>query len=492
MKRRFILSLTVLFVLFGVGSGVGLRLLWKSSAELDKLIELHEIEDMRQDLELQITRAEQALEVSGTAFANHADELIATVRELERQMLLCDGCHHQGPSKRLIDRGIDDVEVYKRKFSQFFTAIGNNEWRQQLQVEVAVVGGRLKETVSEIRHIATPRLKQHTASAQKRIDQSRKALGITLALTFLCAFLMASAFVQRATEPISKLTDAADRIAEGEIGTRIEHRETGTMGLLLDQFNDMSVSLAAQASEVERRTDQIRQTRDMALITLARLAESRDADTGYHLERIASYCHRIALSLRFTHYASQIDDTFVDQLTKCSPLHDIGKVGVPDSILRKPGALTDEERERMRRHTVVGGDTLRTVIDEFDDHTFLEMAMEIAYCHHERWDGNGYPAGLAGEEIPLSARIVALSDAYDCITSKRVYKEPESHDEAIRRILDERGRHFDPVVTDAFLICQGEFDLIRQSYQQSEDATEDDSRPAVVVPLRNYGPDPAT
>ncbi len=484
MKRRFVISLAVLFIIFGVGSAVGLHLLWRSSEELDQLIELHEIEDMRQDLELQITLAEQALEVSETAFANNADELIATVRELERQMLACADCHHRDSSSRLIEQGISDVGEYKKRFSQYFTALGDTEWRQRLQADVATVGRRLQETVVKIRHLGTPRLRRHTAAAQVRIDDSRQVLEATVAMTFLCAFLLAVGFVRRATEPVSKLTEAANKIAQGDVGRQVEHRETGSMGRLLEQFNDMSRALESQILAVEQRTATIRQTRDMALITLARLAESRDFDTAHHLERIASYCQRLAVALRFTRYAAEVDEAFVEQLVKSSPLHDIGKVGIPDSILLKSGPLTDDEFERMREHTTIGGDTLRSVIDQFDDHTFLEMAMEISYSHHEKWDGSGYPAGLAGEEIPLGARIVALSDAYDCITSKRVYKPAYSHDDAIRRILVDRGKHFDPVVTDAFLICQGEFDLIRQSHGRDADSSSADGPTGVVVSLR--------
>ncbi|HYU32067.1 MAG TPA: HD domain-containing phosphohydrolase [Thermoanaerobaculia bacterium] len=212
---------------------------------------------------------------------------------------------------------------------------------------------------------------------------------------------------------------------------------------------------------VEEQTVEIRQTRDMALLTLAKLAESRDAVTGQHLERMAAYSRRLAAELaQGGPYQSQISDEFVEDLFKSSPLHDIGKVGIPDAILCKPGPLDDAELAIMRTHPLIGGDTLRQVIDLYSARTFLTMGMEIAYYHHERWDGRGYPWRVAGELIPLPARIVALADAYDAITSERPYKPAYDHQEAVRRIIAGRGNHFDPVIVDAFLACHLEFAAI--------------------------------
>ncbi|MEO1088539.1 MAG: HD domain-containing phosphohydrolase, partial [Acidobacteriota bacterium] len=194
---------------------------------------------------------------------------------------------------------------------------------------------------------------------------------------------------------------------------------------------------------VQDQTEEIRRTRDIALLTLAKLAESRDSETGLHLERIQEYCRILAEQVLVGPYEDQVDSDFVEGLVKSSPLHDIGKVGIPDAILRKPGPLTSDEQAIMRTHTTIGGDTLRTVLEKFRGPTFLMMAMEIAYHHHERWDGKGYPSGLSGHDIPLAARIVAVVDAYDAITSRRPYKEPVSHDEAVRRILVDRELHFD-------------------------------------------------
>ncbi|MEM6794153.1 MAG: HD domain-containing phosphohydrolase, partial [Acidobacteriota bacterium] len=190
---------------------------------------------------------------------------------------------------------------------------------------------------------------------------------------------------------------------------------------------------------VQDQTVEIRRTRDIALMTLAKLAESRDSETGLHLERMQEYSRILAERVRVGPYEDQVDEDFVEWVVKSSPLHDIGKVGIPDAILRKPGPLTPEEQEVMRTHTTIGGDTLRSVLEQFRGPSFLTTAMEIAYHHHERWDGKGYPSGLAGHDIPLEARIVSIADAYDAITSRRPYKEPVSHQEAVRRILVDRG-----------------------------------------------------
>lgn len=221
---------------------------------------------------------------------------------------------------------------------------------------------------------------------------------------------------------------------------------------------------------VQEQTEEIRQTRDMALLTLAKLAESRHNETGLHLDRMAQYSRRLAEELRKGPYASQVTLEFVEHLHKSSPLHDIGKVGIPDAVLMKPGPLTDEEEEIMKTHTTIGGDTLRYVVEKFERQTFLTMGMQIAYHHHERWDGMGYPENLRGAEIPLPARLVTLADAYDAITSVRPYKTAHTHQEAVARIELDRGRHFDPVLVDAFLRCHQDFDLIHRRYTDAEPA----------------------
>jgi len=194
------------------------------------------------------------------------------------------------------------------------------------------------------------------------------------------------------------------------------------------------------------------ETQHVAIFAMAKLTESRDPETGRHLERIREYTRLLAKQMAAMGVESEtLTPEFIRTLYHTSPLHDIGKVGIPDAILLKPGRLSDDEFQAMKLHSVIGGETLRSAASQYPGVDYLRVAAEIAEFHHERFNGTGYPAGLKGKEIPLSARIVALADVYDAITSKRVYKEAFTHHAARAMILDERGKHFDPEVVDAFV-----------------------------------------
>ncbi|MCU0962091.1 MAG: response regulator [Pirellulaceae bacterium] len=206
------------------------------------------------------------------------------------------------------------------------------------------------------------------------------------------------------------------------------------------------------------------ESRDLTIFALAKLAESRDPDTGAHLERIREYCRIMAQELvRTGETGEDLDGDFVHMMYLTSPLHDIGKVGIPDQILLKPGALTDDETEIMRRHTVIGGETLDALVAAHPEARFLLLARDIAWTHHERYDGSGYPRGLAGRAIPLCGRIAALADVYDALTSKRVYKDAMSHEAAREVICEGRGSHFDPRVVDAFLRRDQDFHRLQRA-----------------------------
>jgi putative two-component system response regulator len=205
--------------------------------------------------------------------------------------------------------------------------------------------------------------------------------------------------------------------------------------------------------------------REMMIFSLAKLAESRDDDTGEHLERMREYAKLIAAELtRVPKFADKIDGQFVQLIYLTSPLHDIGKVGIPDSILRKPGKLTPEEFEVMKEHTRIGGDTLKASAQAYSEASFLWMAYEIAINHHERWDGTGYPNGLKGEQIPLAARVVSIADVYDALRSKRVYKPSFSHEKSMGIILEGRGTQFDPDIVDAFIKVEAQVLEISEKY----------------------------
>jgi putative two-component system response regulator len=206
------------------------------------------------------------------------------------------------------------------------------------------------------------------------------------------------------------------------------------------------------------------ESREIAIFAMANLTESRDQETGQHLERVRSYAQLLARRLMdFPKYRGRIDDKFVRLIYETSPLHDIGKVAIPDHILRKPGKLTDDEFAVMRTHTTLGKAQLDLALEKYPDAEFLRFARDIVACHHERYDGTGYPAGLAGQEIPLCARIVAVADVYDALTSDRVYRAALPHDEAKRMIIKSSGSHFDPDVIDAFIELADQFAAINRS-----------------------------
>ena len=217
---------------------------------------------------------------------------------------------------------------------------------------------------------------------------------------------------------------------------------------------------------VAERTKQLALTQHITVFSLAKLSESRDTETGDHLERMRSYTRELAIELSsWPEYEDVIHSTFVEELYHSSPLHDIGKVGIPDRILLKPGKLSQEEFEVMKSHTLIGGDTLQAADVEAGQDSFLAMGRDIAYFHHEKYDGSGYPYGAAAKEIPLPARIVALADVYDALSSKRPYKEPFDHERSKQIILEGRGTHFDPDVVDAFLSREARFVEIRTHFQ---------------------------
>ena len=218
--------------------------------------------------------------------------------------------------------------------------------------------------------------------------------------------------------------------------------------------------------EVADRTREINAIQDVTILAMASLAETRDSDTGNHSRRTQHYVRALAWKLsthaRFRDYLTVGN---INLLYKSAPLHDIGKVGIPDRILLKPGRLTAEEFEIMKTHTTLGRDAIAHAEQAYGiELAFLTMAKEIAYSHQEKWDGSGYPLGLAGDHIPLPARLMALADVYDALISRRVYKEPMPHADAVKIIEMSSGKHFDPDVVDAFLQISEQFNAIALSY----------------------------
>ncbi|MEM7453797.1 MAG: HD domain-containing phosphohydrolase [Planctomycetota bacterium] len=241
---------------------------------------------------------------------------------------------------------------------------------------------------------------------------------------------------------------------------------------------------------VSKRTRSLMKTRNAVIFGLAKLAESRDTDTGQHLDRIRSYV--VVLTRQLLDKFGIEDENFVEQMALASSLHDIGKVGIPDQILLKPGKFTQNERKIMERHAAMGSDCLQAIQDELGSDDFLCIAKEIALYHHEKWDGSGYPAKKQGQDIPIPARIVALADVYDALTSKRPYKDAMPHEKARSIILEGRGAHFDPMVVDLFLDSEKAFiEIARAGHQMDVSPTSIEILVEKVNSFENPGPDTA-
>ena len=231
--------------------------------------------------------------------------------------------------------------------------------------------------------------------------------------------------------------------------------------------NELDMINTSLENKVEDRSKALLRSRDAVIFGLAKLAESRDDQTGQHLERICRYVKILAKHLADEN--NQIDGIPIEILAETAALHDIGKVAIPDQILLKPGKLTPLERETINQHAGIGGDTLMAIKRKWGNDPFLITASQIAYAHHERWDGKGYPFGLAGRDIPFAARIVAVADVYDALRTKRTYKDAFSHKDTVQYIINESGKHFDPRIVEVFLRYEKQFKMISESIQDGDE-----------------------
>ncbi len=233
----------------------------------------------------------------------------------------------------------------------------------------------------------------------------------------------------------------------------------------------------ARTKDLVQSYKTIQKIQEASIFALAKLAESRDDETGLHLRRLQAYCNAVCLRLREREaYRSVMADDFVDNIVRSSVLHDIGKVAIPDNILFSPDKLELDEYEVMKQHTLYGGKALEeAALEVGGDENYLSMGRDVAYYHHEHWDGNGYPFGLKGEEIPLSARIVALADVYDALTTQRRYRKAYKHEQAIQAIAKGRNKQFDPEIVDALLEIEGEFRRIHDQLSAAHKMVAHDS-----------------
>ncbi|MGX9417425.1 HD-GYP domain-containing protein [Vibrio sp. WJH972] len=260
--------------------------------------------------------------------------------------------------------------------------------------------------------------------------------------------------------------EALIRVTSGEISSRLpvySNDELGAVALMTNSMLDY----------LERSQEEIQVTRDAAIVGLAALAESRDNETGAHIIRTQEYVKILAIEIsKHEKHQQQLTPHYIDLLYKSAPLHDVGKVGIPDSVLLKPGKLTDEEFDIMKGHPQIGADALSIAEDQLGNSSFLTVAREISLTHHEKWDGSGYPNKLSHDDIPIAGRLMALADVYDALISKRVYKPAFSHEKAKSIILEGSGSHFDPDVVDAFLAVESGFIKIADMYRDRSELEE--------------------
>lgn len=239
-----------------------------------------------------------------------------------------------------------------------------------------------------------------------------------------------------------------------------------------DEFGRMAELTNQMIEELSVKSDEVVLTQDASILGMATLAEARDNETGAHILRTQRYVKLLAQQLQ-SHpaHSAYLTDDVIDLLYKSAPLHDIGKVGIPDAILLKPGKLTDDEFVIMKTHATIGAEALATAQERLGSTSFLRLAQEIAETHHEKWDGSGYPNQLSGRQIPLSGRLMALADVYDALICKRHYKPAFSHEKSRGIILEGRGTHFDPDVVDAFLALEEGFQQVAREFADQEETT---------------------
>ena len=305
-------------------------------------------------------------------------------------------------------------------------------------------------------------LTQQTTEKSLQTAALHVSLEVAFVLFVMLAYMLSiiSAHGANLTLFLNSQKDVLNRVADGELGVRVPIASNDEFGVIASHTNHAIQTL-------ETRTEEISQMRDVTILALASLAETRDNETGAHILRTQQYVKVLAEHLKeHPRFNAVLTDSMIDLLYKSAPLHDAGKVGIPDAILLKPGKLTDEEYSIMKQHPTIGSTALRSAQSILGENSFLSLACEIMDTHHEKWDGSGYPNGLKAYDIPISGRLMALADVYDALISERVYKAAFTHEEARAIIIDGRGTHFDPDVVDAFLEIEAEFISVAKEFSK--------------------------
>jgi len=295
-------------------------------------------------------------------------------------------------------------------------------------------------------------------------DISQAAVSVSLEIAFIVIIIISynlvviSSYGSNMKLFFDFQSTTLDQVANGQLTAHVPIASNDEFGVIAKNTN-----LTIEA--LRTRTQELSQMRDATILGLSSLAETRDNETGEHILRTQQYVRVLAEHLAsHPRFESVLTPSMIDLIYKSAPLHDSGKVGIPDAILLKPGRLTDEEFEIMKQHPLIGSEALRSAQDVLGTNSFLAVACEIMETHHEKWDGSGYPYGLKGEEIPVSGRLMALADVYDALVSKRVYKAAFSHEKACSIIVEGKGAHFDPDIVDAFIELETVFQEIAEKF----------------------------
>lgn len=305
----------------------------------------------------------------------------------------------------------------------------------------------------------------------------KAAIQIAIMVEVAFVVLVFASYISRVIFQYSKIiklcieteSQALFAVAKGQLESKAPIVSNDEFGQMASLTNKMIGQLKANLAELER-------TRDASIVALVSLAARRDNETGQHLRRTQCYIRTLAKELQnHSDCKETISNDYIELIFKSAPLHDIGKVGIPDAILQKPGKLTKAEFEIMKTHATIGSEALLDAQKQIGESSFLSLAEEIARTHHEKWDGTGYPEQLAGKHIPLSGRLMAVADVYDALRSKRVYKPAMSHIQALTTITDGSGSHFDPMVVDAFLKMEKTFERTALKMADDETASHDGS-----------------
>lgn len=291
--------------------------------------------------------------------------------------------------------------------------------------------------------------------------QIRTSVIVILICIMFVSVLILWMFCDYITVPIRKLKLGTQKIRDGEFGHRVDIVSNDDFGDLADAFNEMS-------GAIDEKNKRIQAIQNSIIRGMAVMVESRDNSTGGHINRTSDCVKIFVEKLVQTERYASLTPEFCKSVIKAAPMHDLGKIAVDDAVLRKPGKFTDEEYEKMKMHSSEGARIVESVLAQVDDKEFKQIAINVAHYHHEKWDGNGYPEKISGENIPLEARIMALADVFDALVSKRCYKDSFSYDKAFQIIEESLGSHFDPELGKVFIECRADLERLYDGYVKEQ------------------------